>query len=403
MSEFIIENGVVIDEIESVVENIARLSGLDAPDPKTIQKFITGEKATRFYIDNKCSCKMQPDRDTVYLWLDSGFIDQYGHAIMISLLNNGSGMYTGHYCGSMKTLSNSIARFFAHNRKSISRNIGTVISKYNNKIAERVNQHILDEQEYLIKVSNGESADSTMSNIIKGLTIDYNQLKHEDEVVQEEEDEEDVLQVPQMSAFEDQMTIELMWDYIMKQKEYIDKLMGIIEECNLEKARRKELEEENAQYKRALADIRTHMTENNMVEVTTNYESASGHELLGHRGKILVIGDCCLDEKVLNGIAKTYGFKRQDFEYELDYKKVVSNAGRISYGCRYSAIVLGACPHKVNSLGDYSSLIEKCKNDLNLPNAYDARTRSGELKVTKESYRTVLENIIADLRKEKAA
>ena len=49
--------------------------------------------------------KMQPDRDTVYLWLDSGFTDYYGNPIMISLLNS-YGEYRGHYFGSFQTLSN---------------------------------------------------------------------------------------------------------------------------------------------------------------------------------------------------------------------------------------------------------------------------------------------------------
>jgi len=48
---------------------------------------------------------MQPDRDTVYLWLDSGFTDYYGNPIMISLLNS-YGEYRGHYFGSFQTLSN---------------------------------------------------------------------------------------------------------------------------------------------------------------------------------------------------------------------------------------------------------------------------------------------------------
>ncbi len=41
--------------------------------------------------------------------------------------------------------------------------------------------------------------------------------------------------------------------------------------------------------------------------------------------------------------------------------------------------------------------MEGFKNDENLPNAYDARTLAGELKVTKESYRRVLEAVIRDL------
>ena len=40
---------------------------------------------------------------------------------------------------------------------------------------------------------------------------------------------------------------------------------------------------------------------------------------------------------------------------ETDYEKVKSMAGRVSYGERYSAIILGACPHKVISQDNPSS------------------------------------------------
>ena len=64
---------------------------------------------------------------------------------------------------------------------------------------------------------------------------------------------------------------------------------------------------------------------------------------------------------------------------------------------KYAAIILGACPHKVAGLGDWSSLIEKCKQDPTMPMAFDARSISGELKVTKESFKTVLSQICSML------
>jgi hypothetical protein len=112
MQEFMIDNGIVIDDIEGVMEGIAKLSGKQMPSPQTIKKFITNEKSTKFYIDDKCSCKMHPDRDTVYLWLDSGFTSSYGDPIMISLLNKGAGGYTGHFYGTMDSLAGSIGNFF---------------------------------------------------------------------------------------------------------------------------------------------------------------------------------------------------------------------------------------------------------------------------------------------------
>ncbi len=88
MREFVIENGIVIDDVDSVVEGIRSITGKSLSDAETIKRFITKEKATKYYIDNKCLSKMQPDRDSVYLWLDSGFVDRYGNSIMISFLSD---------------------------------------------------------------------------------------------------------------------------------------------------------------------------------------------------------------------------------------------------------------------------------------------------------------------------
>ena len=72
---------------------------------------------------------MQPDRDTVYIWLDSGFTDYYGNPIMISLLNS-YGEYREHYFGSFQTLSNAIRGFFPRNIKDINRNLGGLRNKH---------------------------------------------------------------------------------------------------------------------------------------------------------------------------------------------------------------------------------------------------------------------------------
>ncbi|SEM19506.1 hypothetical protein SAMN04487770_12843 [Butyrivibrio sp. ob235] len=405
MTEFIIDNGIVIDDIEDVVEGIAKLSGKSMPDPHTIKRFITKEKSTKFYIDDKCSCKMQPDRGTVYLWLDSGFTDFRGDPIMISLLNDKCGGYSGHYYGTMRVLADNVISFFPKNRRNISKNLGMLKGKYDKKISDREHSHIYDEQEYLIKSSNVESGGSIMADIIKNLDISFDESVNEDEVIPDiTETSVDELQAPQMSDFEKKITVELLLEKIEAMEKYQEKLLGIIDEFNsVDRVRMKELEAENAEYKRALVEIRSHVAENYVDEKKQNSDNMSGHALLGHRGKILVLGDCSLDEKTLNGIAKTYGFERKDFDYETDYDKVMNFAGRLSYGGRYSAIILGACPHKVDLLGDYSSFIEKCKNDENLPDAFDARTFSGELKVTKESYKRVLEAIIRSLREKQAA
>ena len=110
-----------------------------------------------------------------------------------------------------------------------------------------------------------------------------------------------------------------------------------------------------------------------------------------------MLGATSLDISTMSGIAKLYGFEKKDFCFETDYSKVVNFAGRINNGEKYAAIILGACPHKGAGLGDWSSLIEKCKQDPAMPMAFDARSMSGELKVTKESFKTVLSQICSML------
>ena len=162
-----------------------------------------------------------------------------------------------------------------------------------------------------------------------------------------------------------------------------------------------ELEAKNEEYKAALVRMRNFVEDESAQEDETEEQGIGGHSLLGRNGKILVLGASALDQNTMNGIAKLYGFHKKDFEYETDYTKVVNFAGRISNSERYVAIIFGACPHKVAGLGDWSSIIEKCRQCEDMPCAFDARSHSGELKVTKESFKTALWNVCNELKLKK--
>jgi len=407
MTEFIIENGVVIDDIESVVAGISNLSGKKILSAETIKKFILNEKNTRFYIDGKCSCRMQPERDSIYLWLDSGFTDRFGNPIMISLLNN-YGTYTGHYYGTMNTLVVAIKNHFPRNMRDINRNFGTLKGKYNQKAADRTHRHIEDEQEYLLQLCNGNEENNVMAKLLKGVEIIATeeaeiQREQEAELAAEESaaEEEKKAMVYEMNFNEKEITVELLLETIDGMQEYIDELLGEIEKFNSEdRVRMAELEATNEKYKMALVQMRDYVQTESVAEEADEAERDvfCGHELLGRGGKILVLGATSLDMNTMNGIAKLYGFQKKDFEYETDYTKVVSYAGRIKNCERYSAVIFGAIPHKVAGLGDWNNIIEKCKQSANMPYAIDARNYAGDLKVTKESYKMALKGICDELR-----
>ncbi len=390
MREFVIENGIVIDDVDSVVEGIRNITGKSLSDAETLKKFITKEKATKYYIDKKCVAKMQPDKDSVYLWLDSGFVDRYGNSVMISLLNDNYGGYTGHYFGTMDVLANTIKNYFPKNSKDINRNLCNLKNKYQNKIADRSHRHIESEQEYLIMLCNGESTCSEIEELINGLNVNFEEFEevHESSCI-DIETSKSIETGINMTFKEEEITIGLLLDAIDEMQDYINDLLEELKKSNENKIKLQQLEQRNKDLEQALVNIRAYNSSNSTSDIDVK-KGLNGHDLLGKKGKILVLGATALDEKTMNGIAKQYGFMKNDFDYMLDYDKIKSFTGRSNKLGKYSAIILGACPHKVQNLGDWSSLIDKCKNMEGMPIAVDARSRSGELKVTKESFRQAL-------------
>ena len=395
MSEFVIEKGIVIDDIETVFEGIKELSNKSISGPETFRKFITHEKATKFYIDGKCKCRMLPDKDTVYLWLDSGYTDQYGNPIMISLINT-NGEFRGHFFGPFKTLIHAIRSFFPRNSREINRNYGNLRSKYEHKISSRHIKHIDDENDFFLSVINDEEDFNVMKHALAEIDIQCEEPENiEEESIEESEREPGY----DMNFREKEITIGLLLETIDGMQTYIDELLGEIEKFNsVDKVRMDELEKKNAEYKAALVRMRDFVGNEADRNTKSSPEGFSGHELLGRNKKILVLGATALDQNTMSGIAKLYGFEKKDFEYETDYKRVVNYAGRINSNNRYAAIIFGACPHKVSDLGEWSSLIEKFRQCEDLPFSYDARNHSGELKVTKESFKHALWNVCNEFR-----
>ena len=121
----------------------------------------------------------------------------------------------------------------------------------------------------------------------------------------------------------------------------------------------------------------------------------NGHDLLDGNKKILVIGQPVVSTDKLLGIVKNYGYEKSDFIFWDDYDKIKSYADRMAGGS-FTGIIAGPMPHKVSGLGDYSSLIEKMKQP-GYPYMEEARSESGELKITKNSFRKALEGMTKHL------
>ena len=111
-------------------------------------------------------------------------------------------------------------------------------------------------------------------------------------------------------------------------------------------------------------------------------------------GKGIVIDDvgsvlCAIRELRARGI--------EDFEF-ADYDKAKDFTDRVCKDGEYRAVNFGACPHKIAGLAGYSGTVGKMKNEPGMPYVADTRSKSGKLKVTKESFRSALELICQDMR-----
>jgi len=396
MSEFIIEKGIVIDDEYCVLSELRRLSGRFIEDLGVVRKFVTNEDNTKFYFDNRMNSSTKPSGSDTYLWIDTGFTDYYGKPIFISLLHGFNG-YVGHITGTLSTLTKSAKGYFKQNRSSIDRNIQNFINKYAAKSSARKISHIEDAQEYILAVCNRVDDESDFSKKLSALGL----VDEEPEaIIIVEETPVDPLAEYRMSKMEEDITIGLLLEKMDSMEKYMEELLSVIENMEQkDKAEISALKEKNEEYKRAMIQMRSFMQEED-AELTARREedNYSGHSLLGTHNKILVIGGNELGVNVMQGIAKTYGFEKKDFEF-VDYDKAKEYTDRIRRDGKYSAVIFGACPHKTANSSGYSSAVEKFKQTEGMPYTLDARTQSGELKLTRESFRTALLGIYDYLKK----
>lgn len=416
MCEMLIEKAMIIDDVDCVKNTLEAFTGKKIQDIEIVRKFICTEQHTKFFIDKKMKSSINNDADHIYVWLDTGFTDQNKQAIFISLLNTGN-EYVGHHVGTARTLAENIKGFFPKYKKNISENYSRFINKYNQKCAERENPHIEDENKYLLcKVNGNLGEDNELGIIIRQMNVAWEadaEVEKEECIIEESDTE------ASLSAQEQEITIGLLLDkikerekYIQEREQYIQELLNDFEKNRIEsdvkcknlveiiKKKSAVIQEQSD----ALTRIRLFNEEETAIQFKRsmlNVEKQKqkiGHNLLENRKKIIVLGSTNLSDEVMKGIVtKEYGFEEDDFEYHLDYDKVVHSSGRIVNSSRYQAIIFGCCPHSVSGKGKWSSLIENCKQNRERTIVVDARNVSGNLKVTKASFRKALKDICMEI------
>lgn len=408
MSEMIIEKAMVIDDVECVVSRMEDLTGKRMSGIDIVRKYICTERNTKFYIDKKLKSNVNQDSDSLYLWLDTGYRDRNNNTIFISLLNNGR-EYKGHYVGTARSLAKVIKNYFPAYRKDINGNYPRFLNKYKQKAAEREHLYISDENQYLLSKANSEQESSGELEVkIRQLNVSWEVDAEEDAVENENMEAEPEAE---MNEAEKEITVGLLFDMLQERERYIQELLENLEKSKLERdTETKELidiikkqSETIKERTDALTRIRIFTEEESQVQFQRDMEKKTrekekvGHNLLKNRKKIMVLGATNLSAEVIKGIIiREYGFEESDFECETDYDKIVHSSERIVNRSRYQAVIFGCCPHSVTGKGKWSGVIERCKQEGGIC-VVDARSSSGNLKVTKASFRNALDEVCKKL------
>jgi hypothetical protein len=112
-------------------------------------------------------------------------------------------------------------------------------------------------------------------------------------------------------------------------------------------------------------------------------------------GKIVVIGESDVKEKVLLAIADELGLDKNRFEFCLDYDSTKKfNCKKLQWAPIYSLILVGPMPHSGTVKGDYSSTITALENEDGYPPVERLGTNS--LKITKSCFRSKLKEMLLE-------
>lgn len=111
--------------------------------------------------------------------------------------------------------------------------------------------------------------------------------------------------------------------------------------------------------------------------------------------RILVLGATSLDVNVMQGLAKKAGLEKECLNFHLDYNDNKRfDIDNLKYNSPYSGILIGPIAHKVIGLGDYNSAIDKITQEEGYPPAVVMLTKSGTLKITKQSFNDALKKLL---------
>ncbi|MDZ7790374.1 MAG: hypothetical protein U5L08_07775 [Xanthomonadales bacterium] len=177
-----------------------------------------------------------------------------------------------------------------------------------------------------------------------------------------------------------QLQLHLLREQVERKSTSLDQLTGLILRLE-ERLEQLRLDWENSQGKQALAPT----------PKPSSPRRISG-ETLPLRSRIIVVGQSRAAESHLAGICKHMGIDKDQVDFRLGYNAFDSlDINSRSTTHSVAGILIGPVPHKVPGQDDP---VQALMRGEGYPPTVRVETNSGELKITKSSFRDALENLL---------
>ena len=119
------------------------------------------------------------------------------------------------------------------------------------------------------------------------------------------------------------------------------------------------------------------------------------HLLHTREPKILVLGESKISDNEIYGIAKKYGFKKNQIELHTDYDKITNfDISKYRRKENYDGIIIAPIPHSIKGINENTSIMRLIENEEAYPYVIKTYTEAGEFKMTKTSFERAMRAII---------
>lgn len=180
-------------------------------------------------------------------------------------------------------------------------------------------------------------------------------------------------------------------DVVDAQNNRITRLQRAIDERN---ARISELEAYIRTLSTPFSQIKEWIDQKEVGDIEREFKRPTGRALLKGK-KIMVIGPCACRPKELLGLAKLYGFTKDDFTFVSDYVKIKNREVPI-WNDRIAAIIAGPVPHNVRNIDiDLLKFIIDYQDTIPVMVCQNGK---GLIKISKQAFKEALQGLIYELK-----